>query len=80
MVSMHTSPVAQTLPQAPQWVGSLVGSVQIPAQLVRPSWHESTQDPLEQTLPAAQALPQAPQFATSVCVFAQRPVQGVRVA
>jgi hypothetical protein len=71
----HTWPGAQALPQALQWLLSVVRSRQVPVQFVRPAAQLTWQAPLEQTCPGAQAVPQAPQFARSFCVSRQTPVQ-----
>ena len=69
-------PAEQTTPQAPQFVGSMLVSVQTPLQTVLPVGH--TQEPLEQIQgPAPQLLPQAPQLVTSLLVSVQAPLQRV---
>jgi hypothetical protein len=72
---VHTVPPVQTVPQAPQLLGSLVVSVQnIPrslAQVVRLGPQSATQVPLAQTKPAPQMALQLPQLKRSVWVLAQ---------
>jgi len=66
-------PVPQAMPQAPQFEGLLLVSVQPPLQIVCPGGHP--QVPFWQVTPGAQALPQAPQFLGSLLVSVQTPAQ-----
>jgi len=71
---MQLSPIAQALPQRPQFAGSLRTSTHEPEQFVWSGGHMLTQRPLEQTALAAQRFPQPPQFAGSACGFTQTPL------
>jgi len=77
--TLHTWPIAQALPQAPQLAASMRVSAQprvMPSpQSCNGDAHDTEQAPLEHTLPAGQRLPQAPQLSRSVCVDTQRPAQ-----
>jgi hypothetical protein len=72
-------PGPQTFPQLSQFLGSLVVSVQPPAQHARPEAHAGFplqsgppwQVPATQARPEVQACPHAPQFWTSLFVSAQ---------
>jgi hypothetical protein len=60
----------QALVQPPQWLGSLVVSIQTLLQLVPVAhWHE----PVTHTMPVGQAWPQVPQLALSVWVSTSQP-------
>jgi hypothetical protein len=64
-----------TLPQAPQFLGSVCSLTQAPLQLLRPAWHESVQAPAEQTKPPAQVKPHVPQFEGSLPTATHFPLQ-----
>jgi len=64
----QTSPAAQVVPQAPQFLGSLTVSTQAAPHLVAPPAQLMAHWPMEQTSPAAQAVLQAPQFLGSLAV------------
>jgi hypothetical protein len=51
----HTLPMAQALPQAPQFPKSVCVLVHVPVQFVRPIWHDSAHVPPEHTSPAGHA-------------------------
>jgi hypothetical protein len=65
---VQTSPAAQTVPEllawqsavAPQWLRSVEGMTQMPAQFTCPVGHETLQVPLLQTSPALQTAPACP--------------------
>jgi hypothetical protein len=61
----------QTLPQAPQWFGSISVEVHEPMQFVCPARHDGTQRPMSHTSPDAHALSHAPQWARSLCKLVQ---------
>ena len=68
--------VPSHLPFAPQWIGSVSPSTQLPPQFTWLPGHDTLQAPLEQTLPPVQtelAPEQAPQWLGSFCVFTQTP-------
>jgi hypothetical protein len=77
--AVPTVPPVQ-LPEAPQWVRLVLGSMQLPPQLTSPLPQVALQVPPEQALPAVQTLPQAPQLALSVVSLAQygAPPSGVQ--
>jgi hypothetical protein len=85
--SMQVSPVAQTLPQLPQLLGSLVVLRQPLAQQVVPPVHAGPplqlvgvlHVPATHVSPVAQGLPQLPQFFGSVDVSVQPVAQHVSV-
>jgi hypothetical protein len=52
---------AQAVPQVPQWVGLVSGSMQVPAQRSCPAAQPHT--PAWQSCPSGQATPQLPQLA-----------------
>ncbi len=56
---------------APQNWLSLVGSMQLPLQLMSPVVHDTWHWPLEHTWPGPHTLPHEPQLVLSVCVFVQ---------
>ncbi len=58
----------QTVPQAPQFIGSVLVTVQVPPQFVLPSAGQgSTQvPPMQAGVARGQTVPQAPQFIGSV--------------
>jgi hypothetical protein len=62
----------QPLPQAPQLLGLLVRSMQVPEQLV---WPLPQQVPPEQVWPPAHFMPQPPQLLTSLSSSTQVPLQ-----
>lgn len=62
----------QTLPQAPQFIGSFEGFTQAFPHCVEPPAQPIPQAPPEQVWPAAQALPQAPQWVGSFWRSTQR--------
>jgi hypothetical protein len=66
----ETQPNIHVLPHCPQFRSSVMRSVQVPSQLVKPSEH--VQPPPEQ-IPESQKLPQAPQLIGSVSRFTQTP-------
>jgi hypothetical protein len=68
-------PAAQALPQAPQFLVSVLVFTQTPPQATWPLGQVQT--PAVQLWPAAQALPQPPQFDGSLPVFTQTPLQSV---
>ena len=68
MPPVHEAPVAQTLPQPPQSLGSVDVSTQALLQLVSPVPHVVVQTPAEQTCEAPQTWPHAPQLFGSVVV------------
>jgi hypothetical protein len=71
-------PALQTVPQAPQLLGSVCSFVQVPLQFVCPEPHEDPlQVPLTQGWALAQAVPQAPQLEGSEEVVVQKPLQEV---
>jgi hypothetical protein len=76
-VGVEWGPPGQTLPQAPQLLGSAFLLThwlpQSSAGGVQVCWHE----PLLQTNPVPQPWPQPPQLAGSVCVFTHCPLQYV---
>jgi len=51
--------------------------VQVPLQLVSPTWHVSPQAPPEQMSPVGHVMPQAPQLPLSVWRLTQLPLQFV---
>jgi hypothetical protein len=53
-------PLFVQLPVAPQWAGSLTGSVHAPPQLMSGEAQDAAQVPPEQTVPAPQVLPAVP--------------------
>ena len=65
------TPLEQTLPQLPQFLGSVLVLTQVPLQLVCPAGQTTIQTPLEQISPLGQALPHKPQLLLSVCRFVQ---------
>ena len=71
----HTRMPAHTLPQVPQFCGSLLRSVHEPRQFVRPDGQSQT-PPVH--APEAQMTPQLPQFLGSLPRFLQIPPQFVR--
>lgn len=77
---VHCWPPAQTVPQAPQFVGLFCKLTHAPLQFVSPTpaslpqKETGTQAPFKQTsVVAAQAVPQAPQFFGSVPRLTQTP-------
>jgi hypothetical protein len=68
----------QTRPQAPQFVGSVFVSTQVPPQHERPPEHggshsETMHMPPTHTVPGSQMFPQVPQLVESVRVSTQNP-------
>ncbi len=72
---------AQTVPQAPQWAGSmavLAQKAEAPVPQVRRGEAQvAPQVPPEHTRPAAQAVPHAPQLALSERVSTSQPSEGL---
>jgi hypothetical protein len=68
----QTLPPRQTVPQAPQFIESLLRSVQVPLPQLTVSAGQQT--PFEQ-LPVSQGAPQAPQLLALLWVFTQEPPQ-----
>ena len=64
---LQTVPPVQVIPElpaahvpvAPQYVGFVCGSTQVPLQLMRPIWQLTAHMPLLQTWPGAQVAPPA---------------------
>ncbi len=71
----HSAPAPQAMPQAPQFAGSDVMSVQVPAQRLCPTphWHS----PAMQCSPPVHAAPQAPQCASLLRRSTHAPVHTV---
>ncbi|MFO0645469.1 MAG: hypothetical protein U0326_04470 [Polyangiales bacterium] len=71
----HGVPVGQTVPHAPQWLGSVAVLMQVVPQLVSPGPHEAPQTDArhagEPPVTAGQTLPQPPQLLASVRVSTQ---------
>ncbi len=67
----HVWPVAQAIPQAPQFIRSACGSMHAP--LHARLGMRQLQEPAMHPTPDGQSVRQLPQFALSVCVFTQRP-------
>ncbi len=65
---------AHTVPQPPQFRGSVAVFTQSPEHAVAPAPHVVAQVPLAQTCPAEHAPPQRPQLALSVPVFTSQPL------
>jgi hypothetical protein len=80
----HATPALAPLqlPDAPQWLGSFLPSMQAPPHWTRFAPQVVVHVPLLHTVPAPQALPQVPQFSLSVAVLAQYgvPPSGEHVA
>jgi hypothetical protein len=74
---VQTAPGTQTVPQAPQFWGSVVRSVQAAPHVVNPEAQLVAHRPPAQTCPGAQGAPQAPQLAASLPMFTHRPLQSV---
>jgi hypothetical protein len=70
----HTSLVVQALPQAPQWAGSVIVSVQLPEHDVSEPQPVRVHEPARQ-LESVHPLPQPLQLFTSVCRFTHAPLQ-----
>jgi hypothetical protein len=70
--------IPQTLPQAPQLLGSEIGLTQAALQARRPGPQSSVHVPPTQYCPAAQAIPHPPQLAESFLMSLQLPLQLVR--
>jgi len=71
MLAVHVSPLPHTVPQTPQFVGSVVVSTQAPPQSVVPPTQFAPQLPLEHTWPPGQMVPHMPQLLESICVLTQ---------
>jgi len=67
-------PEGHTVPQAPQWSGSLATLAQVPAQLRSPVWQLTPHWPAEHTVPLGQTVPQAPQLVLLVLVLTSQPL------
>jgi hypothetical protein len=67
----QSSPLAQIVPQPPQFPTSVLVLTQVAPQSVVPPPHDTVHPPFTQDAPEAQACPQAPQFCESVVVFTQ---------
>jgi hypothetical protein len=79
---VHTAPVTQTVPHAPQLLTSVDKLAQVVAplksvQAVVPVGHEQALE--AHTCPPVQAVPQAPQLLASLVKLTQAPVQQVAV-
>jgi hypothetical protein len=72
---LQTRPGGHTVPQAPQFEGSVSVSTQVPAQAM--AFEGQVHAPLTHWKPAAQRRPHPPQFRGSVEVSTQPPPQGV---
>jgi hypothetical protein len=59
--------------QPPQFLGSVLKSMQSPLQVNVPPPHTVAQTPCEHTRSEAHALPQPPQFCESLCVLVHVP-------
>jgi hypothetical protein len=70
---MHIWPLAQVLPQAPQFLASVCSFTQALVHRVCPLGQLHA--PAAQVWPVPQVLPQAPQFLASVCSLTQAVVQ-----
>jgi hypothetical protein len=68
--AVHTWPVGQARPQAPQLAALLMVLTQVRPQSVDPIGQRHA--PIWQVVPIAHAVPQAPQLALSVMVLTQR--------
>lgn len=74
MPDAQLAPLAQAVPHAPQFEGSVRTLTHAPPQASSP---EGQQTPEVQVSPVGQALPQAPQFASSVVRYAHAVAQAV---
>ncbi len=74
----HTWPKGQAFPHEPQFSSSLVISMHVPLQKLRPAGH--THFPSMQSFPGEQEFPHAPQFLKSKLVSVQVPLHKVRPA
>src|SRR5262249_6296112 len=82
---MQNCPALQTVPQSPQWLGSVRGSMHASVHTMSGAAHVAAQRPLAQTWPDAQVAPAlpaslphpavAPQWARSVLGLTQLPSQ-----
>jgi len=77
---LHACPLGQAVPQAPQFIRSVLMSTQPPEHSVSPPVQESLQAPSEHTCPAGHTVPHAPQLATSLPVSMQVPPHAARPA
>jgi hypothetical protein len=75
----QVAPLAQTTPQSPQLLMSLVTSTQTPEHILSVLW-QGMHDLFEHRYDAGQAFPQPPQLAWSVARSTQAPLQGVDCA
>jgi hypothetical protein len=80
MPPLQVSPLAQVLPQPPQFFGSVCSSSHRPLQRTNPAWHMSTQfPPLQVAVPfgsaVMQTFPQAPQLFALICSLTQTRLQ-----
>ena len=71
-------PPVQETPQAPQFLPSLLVSVQVAPQAVWLAAQVVAHLPSEHLCPSAHALPQAPQFAGSLCASTHVPAHNIR--
>lgn len=69
----HTAAPAQTLPQPPQFEGSVEVSVQPPPHSICGAMHRVAQTPRTQAAPPGQTLPHIPQLPASELGSMQRP-------
>lgn len=69
---MHICPARHSLPQPPQFIGSLETSTQPVAQVMSPGSH--VQAPLMQVAPTKQPLPHTPQLASSTAGSTHTPL------
>jgi hypothetical protein len=73
--ALQTCPAAHALPQAPQFVASVVTLTHAPPQAVWPTGHVHA--PALHELPPPHREPQAPQFSGSDCSCTQAPPHAV---
>lgn len=76
--SKHISPKGQAFPHEPQFSSSLVISMHVPLQKLKPAGHMHS--PLMQSFPGGQVFPHVPQFLKSKLVSVHVPLHRVRPA